>query len=549
MPQDAFTLRLIAKELDETLAGGRINKILQPDKDEISLIIYTEKRTLKLTINANASDCGAYFTEDDRENPLVAPNFCMLLRKRLQGARLVGVGLEGFERILVLRAVCESDFSSCERELRAEIMGKYSNVILTEHGTVLGALKTTMLDENCRRAILPGVKYTLPAPQDKVNPLDKAALAALLSGPRENPADFLFKNVSGLAPSTARQIVKAYRGGDFAEHVYGYIFSDEISPCVTLKGGNVAEFFARYEEGGIRFPTLSEAQSYYYEKRRGVRRTEGARRKLLSCTENAVKKHEKRLAQILERREECADAELNRVKGELITANLYRLGSGMRACKLENYYEENAPLEISLDPRLSPSQNAQAYYKKYRKQKRALEMLGPQEEQTRAELDYLLGLVAQIVSASDALDLACLEEELIAAGILAGNPAPKRKKVQETPYRSYEFETFRIFAGRNNLQNDRLMRESSPDDIWLHAQRYHSCHVVIKTEGREVPERVLQFAADLCARHSDGKGDKIPVDYCPVKRVKKPSGAKAGFVVYSSFRTLLGDPAAPLPAD
>ncbi len=545
MPQDTFTLRLIAKELDETLRGGRINRVNQPEKEELALIVYTGKRTVKLTLNANASDCGVYFTEDERENPLVAPNFCMLLRKHLTGAEILGVNLDGFERILVIRVKCFSDFSETERELRAEIMGKYSNIILTEKGTVLGALKTTMLDENCKRAILAGVKYVLPAPQDKVNPSDRAALRALLSSPHEDMPRFLFLHVAGLAPCTAEQIVASYRGGDFADHVYGYIFSDEISPCVAERDGEPTDFFARACEGGLPFPTLSAAQSYFYGKRRARKTLEGERRKLFSAVNGVRKKAEKRLAQIREKQRECASAEGNRIKGELLTANLHLLSRGMKSCELPNYYDETGgTLKISLDETLTPSANAQNYFKKYRKQKRALEIAAPQEREAEAELDYAESLLAAISAASDADDLRSLEEELLSAGMLK---APKetrgRKAPPEIPYRRYEKDGFLIRAGRNNLQNDRLVRSSSPEDIWLHTQKYHSCHVVIETKGREVTDEALLFAAGVCARYSDAKGGgKVPVDFCKVKYVKKPPKTKAGFVVYTDYRTLLAEP-------
>ena len=410
MPQDTFTLRLIAKELDETLRGGKINRVNQPSKEELGLIVYTGKRTLKLTVNANASDCGVYFTEDERENPLVAPNFCMLLRKHLTGAEILGVCLDGFERVLVIRVRCFSDFSETERELRAEIMGKYSNVILVENGTVLGALKTAALDEACKRAVFPGVKYTLPAPQDKIVPTDRAALAALFSLPHEDTARFLFSHVAGLAPCTAEQIVASYRGGDFAEYLYGYIFSDEISPCVTEREGEVTDFFARQAEGGIPFPTLSAAQSYFYGKRRGRKQIEAERRRLLAAVNAVRKKTEKRLAQIREKQRECASCEENRVKGELLTANLYALSRGMRSCELYNYYDEKGgTVKIALDETLTPSQNAQSYFKKYRKQKRALEIAGPQEREAAAELDYAESLLAAISAAACAEDLSYLQ--------------------------------------------------------------------------------------------------------------------------------------------
>ena len=541
MPQDTFTLRLIAKELNETLRGGKVNRVNQPEKEELALIIYTGKRTLKLTVNANASDCGVYFTADGRENPPVAPNFCMLLRKHLTGAEITDVSLDGFERIVVFRMKCFSDFSETERELRAEIMGKYSNVILTENGTILGALKTTMLDENCKRAVFPGVKYVLPAPQDKVNPADKAALSNLLSS-REVTAEFLFRNVAGLAPCTAEQIVSSYRGGDFAAHVYGYIFSDEISPCVAERDGTMTDFFARAAEGAVPFPTLSEAQSYFYNKRRTRKRTESERRRPAAAVNTVKKKAEKRLAQIRDKQRECASCEENRIKGELLTANLYALARGMKSCELTNFYDERGgTLKISLDETLTPSQNAQSYFKRYRKQKRTLEVLAPQEREIAAELDYAESLLAAISSASNAEDLRPLEEELLSAGMLK---APKeRAKASEVPYRVYEKDGFTIRAGRNNLQNDRLVRASSPDDIWLHTQKYHSCHTVIETQGKDVTDEVLLFAAGVCARYSDAKGGgKVPVDYCRVKYVKKPPKSKAGFVIYTDYRTVLAEP-------
>ncbi len=543
MPQDAFTLRLVAKELDDSLRGGRINKINQPGRDELSLLIYTGKRTLKLILNANASDCGAYFSEEEQENPLVAPNFCMLLRKHLAGAEILGVATNGFERILVMRLMCRSDFSSAERELRAEIMGKYSNLILTENGVILGALKTTTLDEHCKRAILPGARYTLPEPQpEKVNPSDRAALQHLLSArPQGDMADFLFRHVSGLAPCTAEEIAASYAGGDLAAHVYDYIFSDEISPRVTKRDGNVVDFFARAQRG-IPFASISDAQSYFYRRRRAKKMFEAEARRLHTALSSAVKKEEKRLGQIMDRALECRGAELNRIKGELITANLYRLSRGMKSCELENYYDGKT-LRIVLDETLTPAQNAQNYFRRYRKQQRALQYLQPQEAEVRGELDYAHSLLAALMCAEREEDLKSIEEEMTSAGFLRAPQEQRTRKTKaEIPFRTFEKDGFHIFAGRNNLQNDRLLRSAAPEDIWLHAQRYHSCHVIIRTEGRTVPEAVIAYAAAICARYSDAGGDRVPVDYCPAKFVRKPPKAKAGFVTYSSFRTIYIDP-------
>ena len=544
MPQDAFTLRLTARELDGALRGGRVNRINQPEREELSLIIYTGKGTVKLTLNANASDCGAYFSEDDRENPLVAPNFCMLLRKHLQSAQILGVEQVGFERILAFRFACVSDFSTAERVLYAEIMGKYSNLLLTENGVILGALKTTSADEAAKRLILPGAGYRLPAPQGKTDPSDCAALEALCKNASGDLSDFLFTRVAGLAPCTARMIAEGFRGGDLAAYVHGYIFSDDASPCVLERGGEVVDFLARRVPGAIPFETLSAAQTYFYTKKRAKKQLEGTRRRLTAAVSTAIKKQEKRLAQILEKQKEALSCEEVRIKGELITANLYALSRGMKACELTNYYDEKGgTMKIALDPMLTPAQNAQAYFKKYRKQKRTLEALAPQESETRAELDYLESVLPFLASAASIEDLTAAEEELMQTGLIKAPQERTRKKRPEIPYRTYEKDGWRIFAGRSNVQNDRLVRQSAPDDMWLHARNLHSCHVVIRTDGKPVPEHVLAFAAGVCAKYSAGKGEKIPVDCCPVRRVKKPPRSKPGFVTYTDFKTILGDPA------
>lgn len=531
MPQDAFTLRLSARELDETLRGGKISKIVQTGREEVALFIYTQKTTLKLLINVNASDCGAYFTADEVTSPLVAPNFCMLLRKYLHNAEVLSVSLVNFERIIKFRLACRGDFNDCERELYAEIMGKYSNLILSEDGVILGALKTTSADLQAKRMILPGMKYALPAAQDKADPTNEAALKKALEAPSQDLGTMLFERIAGLAPHTAQRIASLYHGGDLAAFVRGYLFSDKVSPRVTER-----DFYARAEEG-IPFATLSEAQTYFYDNRKRRKRLEGKRKSLQSACASVLKKHEKRLAQTVEKREQCKDCEALRIKGELLTANLYKIERGMKGVELENYYD-GSKIKITLDPQLSPSQNAQAYYKRYRKQKRTLEFLAPQEEETRREIDYLNALLTAIGTAADESDLDSVEEEMLSAKLLAA-PKEKTRKEKTVGFRAYEKDGFRIFAGRNNLQNEKLVRSSSPDDIWLHTQKYHSCHVVINTEGKSVPDGVLLFAAQICARYSGAGGGKVPVDYCKIKYVKKPPKSKPGFVIYTNFKTIL----------
>ena len=235
--------------------------------------------------------------------------------------------------------------------------------------------------------------------------------------------------------------------------------------------------------------------------------------------------------------------EKNRVYGELITANIYALKKGMERCELANYYDEiGGTAKIPLDKNLTPAQNAQKYFKKYNKQKRTLAAAGPQRAEAEADLRYTESMLSFLARAENMLDLYDAEEELREAGLL---PPEKKKKaaVKAVPFRTFRIGGFSVFAGRNNVQNDRLLREAAPSDLWLHTQKYHSSHVVVRTEGKKVPESVLLAAAEICACFSDGKaGDKIPVDYCERRYVKKPPKAKAGFVVYTDFQTLLVTP-------
>ena len=542
MPQDAYHLYHISRDLNRLLAGGRVNRIIQPSRDEVHLILYTGKCTVRLVLNANASDCGAYLSEEDAAAPKVAPNFCMLLRKYLQGAEITGVEIPGFERILRFSFFGSTEFETERHTLCLEVMGKYSNlVLLGEDETILGALKTTSLDTSTKRMIFPGVPSLPPAPQEgKVSPADEDALREMLSHASGDLADFLFSHVAGLAPVTAASIAETFTGGDLTEHVLAYLFSDMVCPSVLELENRPLDFFA-HGTPDPRFCDLLSAENFVYAKRRAKRRFDEERRKLSAALSAAVKKQEKRLTNLLEKKKECAACEELRLKGELLTANLYALARGMRSCTLSNWYDEGNPVKVALDERLTPAENAQSYFKRYRKQKRTLEMLAPQEEETRRELDYLASLSAALSSAETEEDLLSLAEEFESAGLLKVQEWEK-KKAPVIPYRTYEYMGFSVYAGRNNLQNDRLVRSASPDDLWLHVRRYHSAHVIIRTEGKKVPQEVRQFAANICAKFSESSEDRVPVDICLVKFVKKPKGSKAGFVTYTDFGTLAGDP-------
>lgn len=545
MPQDAFTLRHIARELRAMLAGGKVNKIIQPSRDEIDILIYAGGKTQKLILNTNASFARACISSAPRTAPEIAPNFCMLLRKHLTGAALTDIKQVKFERILAFTFDCAGEFSRAERTLYAEIMGKYSNLVLTENGTVTGALKISSLQENFKRVLFPGVQYALPEPQDKTDPTDAAALAQCLSARTGDLADFLFAHVAGLAFPTCRLIAESAPAGADADalaaYVHDYIFSEETAPAIERVGKQAKDFHVRF--AGERYESVNAAQDAFYTERENERGFSEKKRKLESLLLSRKKKEEKKLGILLERERECADMEKNRIFGELITANIYAIPKGADGCELINYYDENSAfVRIPLDRTIGAAQNAQRYFKKYNKQKRTLAATAPQIEEAKNDLDYTESALSSLARAENSLDLAEIEEELRLTGLMPPE-SKKKKNTPPVPFRAFSFGGFGVFAGRNNVQNDRLLRDCAPSDIWLHTQKYHSAHVVIRTEGKKVPDAVLLAAAEVCAFFSDGKaGDKIPVDYCERRFVKKPPKAKAGFVIYTDFKTLLATP-------
>ena len=558
MPQDAFHLRRIAQELHTFLVGGKVNRVAQANKDELTFHIYTKKTTVKLIFSTNASNARVCCTLFEKEPAPVAPNFCMLLRKHLLGAEILSVRQVGFERILEIDLHCTGDFSECDRTLHCEIMGKYSNLVLTEKGVILGALKPSSIDNLGGRPLLAGVKYAYPAPQDKVSPFDTPALTERLrafadvreTADADGLAKFLFENVAGLALPTARELLRRCPSlaelpaflGDACEKLPN-------EPHLALTNGEPTDFFAFPIAGGAPTPSLMKAQDEFFTRRERAKGFADKKRKLESAVKSLLKKQAKRIAETLEKLADAEKADEYRVKGELLTANLYRVEKGQTSVVLQNWYQDGCPdVKIALDATLSPAKNAQRYFKTYNKHKRAREILTPMLAADRAEQTYAESILSAVALAETETDLKEIETELIGLGLLR---APKekvgaKKKPTETPFREYEKDGFRILAGRNNLQNDRLLRLADPDDTWLHTQKYHSSHVIIVSNGKKIPDGVLLYAAQICAYYSDGReSGKIPVDYCKRKQVKKPNKAKAGFVVYERYQTVLVEPKHP----
>ena len=571
MPQDAFHIRRCAKELDSLLVGGKINRISQVNKDELTFIIYTGKSTVKLILSANASNARVCLSLTEKEPLAVPPNFCMLLRKHLQNAEILAIRQHEFERIIEIDLHCTTDFSHCNRTLICELMGKYSNILLVEKGILLGALKTTALVDDTHRVLFAGAKYVYPTPQDKVSPWDCDGIYTRLENyvklregslDREDLAQFLFNTVSGLALSTARELIlrAEEKNGALAlclspsakaplwTFVGDFCANEPSNPHIRMDKGVICDFFAFPVAGGVAMLSLCKAQDEFYTKRERKKGFEDKKRRLEGGVKTLVKKTAKRLQETAEKLREAEKAEENRIKGELLTANLYAVEKGMRSIELINWYDEQGgSIKIPLDPLLSPAKNAQKYFKIYNKQKRAKEILIPMQKADENELSYAESIASAIALAETDEDLKEIETELTEAGLLRAPKQTVKKNKKETPvpFREYEQGGVKILVGRNNLQNERLLKLASPDDIWLHVQKYHSSHVLILVDGGQVRDETIIYAAQLCAYYSQAQGgDKIPVDYCKRKFVKKPKGGKAGFVVYTDYKTVLVTPKA-----
>ncbi len=554
MPQDAFTLRAEIAELGSLLSGAKINRVSQPDRDDVYLLTYSSLGTKVLVLSSNAENCRISFTESEKPNPKTAPGFCMLLRKHLLGSVLESIELVGSERIAKLTFTGRNDFrEKVKKVLYHEIMGKYSNLILTENGKILGCLKNAPLDVATTRLTLAGADYVLPKSQDKADILNKQEAISRLSAYREGVdlARFLFENIKGLSFPTANELASRLEGKSSAEELYegaqAFLLSPNLYPNVAGEGKQRDFYVTDYRTiAGVKrhFDSVWQGEMNFFDNKEKNKAFLLRQTSLLGKANGLIRKLTKKLQGETEKILQAGDAETLRLKGELLTANLYRVLKGVSEVTLENYYDGYKPIAIALDKNLTPNANAQRYFRKYAKEKRTLEILVPQKEQTEKELAYLKSVLLEINRAGDIEDFKDIEDEMISAGIL---PAPKfrKKETTESPYRVYRAEGYLIRCGKNNIQNDKLTGRAFKDDLWLHTKDYHSAHVIVETKGEPIPDRVTEIAAEICAYYSDAQsGTKVPVDYTLKKFVKKPPQAKPGSVIYTDYKTCYVTPCA-----
>lgn len=567
MPLDAICLQGVVGELAPQLTGSRIEKIQQPARDQIILLLRGSHR---LFLNAGANQPRIHLTEQLRDNPSQPPMFCMLLRKHLSGGIIESVRQEPLERVVTLTVLASDEMGERSRfTLVWEGMPRRANLILCDRdGRIIDCLRRVDLEAEQDRQVLPGLFYRLPTRQDKRSPLSvtEEEFAALLGrAAPDAPLDaWLLDTFTAISPLVARELTVRACGSTDAPASQGNALWDVFSrwqrdvnentftPTLIKRNGSLADFtygpvtqYGTYAETEI-YDSFSHLLDDFYEKREQAERVKQKGRDLLKTATTARDRVRRKLAAQEKELATCLDRDHLRICGELITANLYRMERGQSRLTAQNYYDENcADVDIPLDVRLSPQENAARYFKQYAKAKTAEKYLTAQLQRGREELQYLESVLQELAQAESEQDFNDIRTELTDGGYLRGRG--KKQPGFQRASKPREFRSsagLRILVGRNNRQNDRLTtKDADKRDIWLHTQKIHGSHVILCTGGAEPDEQSLMEAASLAAYFSQAQGStKVPVDYTPVKFVKKPAGAKPGMVVYTTYQTMLADP-------
>lgn len=567
MPLDAICLQGVVGELAPQLTGSRIEKIQQPARDQIILLLRGSRR---LFLNAGANQPRIHLTEQLRDNPSQPPMFCMLLRKHLSGGIIESVRQEPLERVVTLTVLASDEMGERSRfTLVWEGMPRRANLILCDRdGRIIDCLRRVDLEAEQDRQVLPGLFYRLPTRQDKRSPLSvtEEEFAALLGrAAPDAPLDgWLLDTFTAISPLVARELTVRACGSTDAPVSQGNALWDVFSrwqrdvnentftPALIKRNGSLADFtygpvtqYGTYAETEV-YDSFSRLLDDFYEKREQAERVKQKGRDLLKTATTARDRVRRKLAAQEKELAACLDRDHLRICGELITANLYRMERGQSRLTAQNYYDENcADMDIPLDVRLSPQENAARYFKQYAKAKTAEKYLTAQLQKGGEELQYLESVLQELAQAESEQDFNDIRTELTDGGYLRGRG--KKQPGFQRASKPREFRSsagLRILVGRNNRQNDRLTtKDADKRDIWLHTQKIHGSHVILCTGGTEPDEQSLMEAASLAAYFSQAQGStKVPVDYTPVKFVKKPAGAKPGMVVYTTYQTMLADP-------
>lgn len=574
MAFDGVTLHFIKEEIRGIAEDARVSQIHQPNKDELVIALRTKNGNKKLLISSRANSPRVCFTENAPENPATPPMLCMLLRKRLGGAKLVDVRQPGLERILFLDFTAINELGDIVRlTLCVEIMGKYSNIILIDgNGNIIDALKRVDFTMSSQRLVLPNIKYELPPQQDKLCIFDvsgKDIVDKAISTPGEMKlSKALLSVMQGFSPIITREL-EYYAGVDSNRELTILDKVKLIEKIDKLKenilSGNCAPTMMIKPEGkpfDIAFMDIMQYRdmaskkrfsgfsamldSFYYERDKAERMKVKSQDLLRLCSNNMDKLTRK----IAVQEKELADS-LDRDKlrktGDLLQANIYRMTRGQSFIEVEDYYNNNEKLRIKISPTLTPSQNVQKYYKDYRRAKTREEMLTVQIEKAKEELVYFTAVQESLLRAENERELSEIRQELVEQGYARDRNQKKgnRKQPKLLPPKEYKSsDGFTIYVGRNNRQNDKLTLKTARNyDMWLHTKDIPGSHVIIVSDNREITDTAITEAAALAAYNSKAKDStQVPVDYTIVKNVSKPSGAKPGMVIYVKNKTVYVKP-------
>lgn len=526
MALDAICLSAVLHELRQVVTGGKIDKIHQPGRDEVVLAMRTGAGNVKLLLSASPNHPRPQLTALNRENPAEPPMFCMLLRKHLTGGRLLDITQPPQERIAVFRFETLNELGDRqERKLVLECIGRRANLILLdEEGRVVDCLRRVEGDVTSgKRAVLPGLFYHLPDPHP------------------------------GLSPLIAREGEARGKGADWGETLLAAVEAGEYTPTVLIRDGRPVDFtFLPVTQYGPEttqrtYETFGELMDDFYAVREQAERARQKGQDLVKTVTTARDRTARKLANQRRELESTKDRERLRQLGDILTSSLHLMTKGMTVFRAVDYYDpDGAEVDIRLDPLLTPQQNAAKYYKEYNKAKNAESALTLQIEKSERDLDYLESVLEALPLAEGERDLQEIRQELIDTGF-ARRLKKSKAREKRTASRPMEFRSssgLRISVGKNNTQNDRLTtKQAGRGDIWLHTQKIHGSHVILWCEGEEVDTTSLSEAAVLAAYFSQAReGRKVPVDYTPVKYVKKPAGSKPGMVVYTTYQTAYVDP-------
>lgn len=576
MALDGAFLSMVKKEL-EPLVGGRVDKISQPSREEIVITMRTRGGNEKLLFSASAGSARVHITKKSIENPKVPPMFCMLMRKHLGNGRLLSIRQDGLERILYFDFEAMNELGDMVTvTLAAEIMGRCSNIVMINaEGKIIDSIKRVDLEMSRERPVLPGITYSYPPRGERLDFRTctaediKTALEALPDG---DAAKSLVKIFEGISPIAAREwVYYAAQGRDLpksefqGEVLERLVFAVEQT-ARECSGGKCVYTVVKDSDGGLKdfsfMPILQygglmttkemssacELLDYFYAERDSVSRMKQRSQDLYRLLQNTSERIARRLANQREELKESADRDKFKLMGDLISANLYRVEKGMGSVTVENFYDEGCPeIEIKLDKRLTPSRNMQRYYEEYRKADTAEKILTEQIAKGEEELAYIDSVFDALTRTQSEDEVNELRQELSEQGYIRSSKLKGKPPKSRPPLEFTSPDGFTVLVGRNNKQNDQLTTKlADKTDIWLHTKDITGSHVIIRTEGKEVPDNTVMWAARVAAFHSKAKNSsQVPVDYVPVRFVKKPSGAKPGMVIFTNNRTLYVTPLDP----